>query len=79
MHAVAFQHFPCGISGCRGGTEMFAHVCYVSLCLLLGVEGSREPRLRGHSHRASRGGSCPQPAWILKPGVHISQFFGYSP
>lgn len=32
------------------------------LCWFLGVESSQEPRLRGHSHRASWGGSCPQPA-----------------
>lgn len=82
MHAVASQRFPCGISGCRGGTEVHAHVC-MSFVLVPG---------RGELPRAAFAGSLTPsilgrllpPAsmlsvWFVKPGGRIYQFFGYSP
>lgn len=60
MHAVAFQHFPCGISGCRGGTEMFAHVC-MSLCACCWAWRAPRSRVCGVTH-TEHPGEAPAPS-----------------
>lgn len=52
---------------------------YVPLGWFLGTEGSQQPLLRGHSHRASWGGSCSQPAFAFNSSAGIPPEKGRQP